>query len=148
MRKLQDLQFIRVVNKISYNYSTEDSYYIVMLKLCGDYNSTDDAAEQKNTRGNIKDITDDFLVDVNIILSRIEKVRSALEAFEKSGQTSQSTLEGLETSMATILNTELGNIEDLENDIAAHQKDINGYEDKIDHGACWAPSGLASGIDS
>lgn len=138
-----------------YNYSddagskdAEDSYYVVMLKLCGDYNNTDDAAEQKNIRGNIKDITDDLLVDVNIILSRIEKVKTALEAFDKRCQTNQSTLEGLETSMATILNTELGNIEDLENDIAAHQKDINGYQDKIDHGAFWAPSGLASGIDS
>ncbi|KAE8388998.1 hypothetical protein BDV23DRAFT_173435 [Aspergillus alliaceus] len=122
-----------------YNYSddagstdAEDSYYVVMLKLCGDYNDTDDAAEQEQIRGNIKDITDDLLADVNIILSRIDKVKSALEAFDKSCQSNQSTLEGLETSMTTILTTELGNIEDLEAQIQAHQDDIKGYQAIID----------------
>ncbi|KAB8229588.1 uncharacterized protein BDW43DRAFT_186907 [Aspergillus alliaceus] len=122
-----------------YNYSddagstdAEDSYYVVMLKLCGDYNDTDDAAEQEQIRGNIKDITDDLLADVNIILSRIDKVKSALEAFDKSCQSNQFTLEGLETSMTTILTTELGNIEDLEAQIQAHQDDIKGYQAIID----------------
>lgn len=138
-----------------YSYSSDagskdadDSYYVVMLQLCGDYNDTDDPTEKESIRGDIKDITDELLADVDIILSRIEKVKKALEDFDKNCQTNQSTLGDLESGMTTILDTELGTIENLEAEIAAQQKDIKSYQAIIDQGSLYAPSDLAGRIDS
>ncbi|PYI00015.1 hypothetical protein BO71DRAFT_414954 [Aspergillus ellipticus CBS 707.79] len=103
--------------------SAEDSYGM-MLQLCGDYNKSNDQKQRDEYRQNIVAITEELLGDIGPIQTHITKVKSALEDFDKSGETQATKLETLETDMTAILNKDLGDVKSLQADIDSQTKDI------------------------
>ncbi|KAL4981013.1 hypothetical protein BDW66DRAFT_146786 [Aspergillus desertorum] len=98
----------------------DDSYYSI--------------AKGWRTPGNVKEITEALLDDIDPIQTHIDKVKTALDDFEKTCETNSSDLQRLEQNMAVLLNDELGNIDDLQGDINEYLAGIAADQEMIDNG--------------
>ncbi|KAK2599072.1 hypothetical protein QQS21_005478 [Conoideocrella luteorostrata] len=127
----------------------DSSYYLFMFDQCKKYNA-DDATDQQReaARKAILDATEDLLSDVAPMQLHAKKVSNALNDFEKACDKREGALIDSETSMTSILNVDLGDIDDLQKkidsqltDIAADQKiiDADRYDQQMTAAYVWIP---------
>ncbi|PYH82517.1 hypothetical protein BO82DRAFT_333956 [Aspergillus uvarum CBS 121591] len=127
----------------------DSSYYLFMFDQCTKYND-DDATDQQReaARKAILDATEDLLSDIEPMQLHAQKVSDALNDFEKACDKREGALSDSETSMTSILNQDLGDIDDLQDkinsqlaDIAADQKiiDADRYDQQMTAAYVWIP---------
>ncbi|KAF5855403.1 hypothetical protein ETB97_009314 [Aspergillus alliaceus] len=127
----------------------DSSYYLFMFDQCKKYND-DDATDQQReaARKAILDATEDLLSDVAPMQLHAKKVSDALNDFEQACDQREGALVDSETSMTSILNEDLGDIDDLQEkinsqlaDIAADQKiiDADRYDQQMTAAYVWIP---------
>ncbi|RAL12819.1 uncharacterized protein BO97DRAFT_389211 [Aspergillus homomorphus CBS 101889] len=127
----------------------DSSYYLFMLNQCKKYNDDNATDQQKQeARKAILDATEDLLSDVEPMQLHAAKVSDALDVFEKACDKREGALVDSETSMTSILNEDLGDIDDLQDkiasqlaDIAADQKiiDADRYDQQMTAAYVWIP---------
>lgn len=129
--------------------SDDSSYYLFMFDQCSKYND-DGATDQQReaARKAILDATEDLLSDIAPMQLHAKKVSDALNVFELACDKRESALVDSETNMTSILNEDLGDIDDLQDkidsqlaDIAADQKiiDSDRYDQKMTAAYVWIP---------
>ncbi|GAB1210937.1 hypothetical protein ATERTT37_000047 [Aspergillus terreus] len=127
----------------------DSSYYLFMFDQCKNYND-DDATDQQReaARKAILDATEDLLSDVAPMQLHAKKVSDALNDFEQACDKREAALVDSETSMTSILNEDLGDIDDLQEkidsqlaNIAADQKiiDADRYDQQMTAAYVWIP---------
>ncbi|RAK77617.1 uncharacterized protein BO72DRAFT_403456 [Aspergillus fijiensis CBS 313.89] len=127
----------------------DSSYYRFMFQQCEKYNDPDATSEdKKKAQKAIEDVTEDLLSDIAPMQLHAKKVSDALDLFEKACEQRENALVDSETSMTTILNVDLGDIDDLREkidsqlaDIAADQKiiDADRYDQEMTAAYVWIP---------
>lgn len=113
----------------------DSSYYLFMLDQCSKYND-DGATDQQReaARKAILDATEDLLSDIAPMQLHAKKVSDALNVFELACDKRESALVDSETNMTSILNEDLGDIDDLQDKIDSQLADIAADQKIIDSG--------------
>ncbi|PYI21890.1 hypothetical protein BO99DRAFT_400538 [Aspergillus violaceofuscus CBS 115571] len=127
----------------------DSSYYLFMFDKCTVYNDEKATQQQRDAaRKAILDATEDLLSDIEPMQLHAAKVSDALNEFEKACDKREGALGDSETSMTSILNQDLGDIDDLQAkidsqlaDIAADQKiiDQDRYDQEMTAAYVWIP---------
>ncbi|KAM3548670.1 hypothetical protein MY1884_009080 [Beauveria asiatica] len=121
-----------------YDYSTkagadDSSYYSFMFKACEKYNDDNATDKQREeARKDILDLTEDLLSDVAPMQLHAKKVSNALKDFDLACGQREAALVDSETSMTAILDKDLGNIDDLKQDISSQLDEIERNQKVID----------------
>ncbi|RAH48627.1 uncharacterized protein BO95DRAFT_440111 [Aspergillus brunneoviolaceus CBS 621.78] len=127
----------------------DNSYYRFMFQQCNKYNDKNATEEQRReAQKAILDVTEDLLSDIAPMQLHAKKVSDALELFQTACEQRENALVDSETSMTTILNVDLGDIDDLRDkidsqlaDIAADQIiiDKDRYDQRMTAAYVWIP---------
>lgn len=129
----------------------DSSYYLLMLDQCNKYNDPNATDQQREaTRKAILDATEDLLSDVAPMQLHAKKVTDDLNGFEQACDKREDALVDSETSMTSVLNEDLGDIDDLQEKIGSQLADIAADQKIIDSGQSRDQilvSTLRSGVD-
>lgn len=139
--KLSTSEKMDVLSGQIYSYSedaggdtADDSYYTVMLQYCRKFNEATDSDAKEEARAAVVEITGALLENIAPIQTHIGKIKTELNDFDKDCETNASDLSSLETNMTALLNDELGQIDELENQISEQLDDIKADQKIIDDG--------------
>ncbi|RDW72358.1 uncharacterized protein DSM5745_07530 [Aspergillus mulundensis] len=111
----------------------DDSYYVLMLTYCRKFNEATTAGEKEEARTTVVELTESLLDSIEPIQAHIEKIKTALNEFDKACEKNEIDLQSLETNMTDLLNEELGSIEDLQKEIDDQLKKIEADQKIIDN---------------
>ncbi|KAH8711329.1 hypothetical protein HC256_008143 [Beauveria bassiana] len=113
----------------------DSSYYLFMFDQCSKYND-DGATDQQREAASkaILDATEDLLSDIAPMQLHAKKVTDALNVFELACDKREGALVDSETNMTSILNEDLGDIDDLQAKIDSQLIDIAADQKIIDSG--------------